>query len=110
MRDPGSISDPAAIGSAATPDTSPELSDFAARVEREARRRGFTEAQRETMLGYGSTWIWNTGSELFPQATQILDRFHVKEHLGDVGKVIYRDGPRASHGSTHAMRSSTRAT
>ncbi|MGA8220577.1 MAG: ISKra4 family transposase [Candidatus Acidiferrales bacterium] len=93
VRDPGSISYSAAIESAATPDTSPELSDFAARVEREARRRGFTEAQRQALLGDGSTWIWNTGSELFPQATQILDRFHVKEHLGDVGKVIYGDRP-----------------
>jgi hypothetical protein len=91
VRDPGSISYSAAIESAATPDTSPELSDFAARVQREARRRGFTEARHQTMLGDGSTWIWNTGSELFPQATQILDRFHAKEHLGDVRKVIYGD-------------------
>ena len=93
VRDPGSISYSAAIESAATPDTSPELSDFAARVQREASRRGFTEARRQAMLGDGSAWIWNTGSELFPQATQILDRFHAKEHLGDVGKVIYGDRP-----------------
>ena len=93
VRDPGSISYSAAIESAATPDTSPELSDFAARVQREASRRGFTEARRQAMLGDGATWIWNTGSELFPQATQILDRFHAKEHLGDVGKVIYGDSP-----------------
>ena len=93
VRDPGSISYSAAIESAATPDTSPELSDFAARVQREASRRGFTEARRQAMLGDGSAWIWNTGSELFPQATQIHDRFHAKEHLGDVGKVIYRDRP-----------------
>lgn len=93
VRDPGSISYSAAIESAATPDTSPELSDFAARVQREASRRGFTEARRQAMLGDGSAWIWNTGSELFPQATQVLDRFHAKEHLGDVGKVIYGDRP-----------------
>ena len=45
------------------------------------------------VLGDGSTWIWNTATELFPQATQILDRFHAKEHLGEVGKVIYGDSP-----------------
>ena len=88
-RDPGSITYSAAIESAATQDTSPELSDFAARVLREATRRGFTEATRQGVLGDGSTWIWNTASELFPQATQILDRFHSKEHLSTVGKVIF---------------------
>jgi Uncharacterised protein family (UPF0236) len=93
VRDPGSISYSAAIESAATLDTSPQLSDFAARVEREASRRGFPEARRQAMLGDGSAWIWNTGSELFPQATQILDRFHAKEHLGEAGKVIYGDRP-----------------
>ena len=28
------------------------------------------------VLGDGSAWIWNSATELFPQATQILDRFH----------------------------------
>jgi transposase len=91
VRDAGSVTYSAAIESAATLDTSPDLSDFAARVQREASRRGFTEAQRQAVLGDGSTWIWNTTAELFPQATQILDRFHAKEHLSQVGKAIYGD-------------------
>jgi len=91
VRDPGSITYSAAIESAATADTSPELSDFAARVEREATRRGFAEARRRVVLGDGSTWIWNTATELFPDATQILDRYHAKEHLSTVGKVILGD-------------------
>ena len=91
IRDPGSITYSAAIESAATRDTSPELSDLAARVLREATRRGFTEAIRQVVLGDGSAWIWNTASELFPQATQILDRFHAQEHLSTVGKVIFGD-------------------
>ena len=93
VRDPASITYSAAIESAAIRDTSPELSDFAARVQREASRRGFTEAPRQVVLGDGSTWIWNTACELFPQATPVLDRFHAKEHLGEVGKVIYGDSP-----------------
>jgi len=93
VRDPGSITYSAAIESAATLDTSADLSDFAARVEREANRRAFPEAQRQVVLGDGSAWIWNTASELFPQAIQILDRFHAKEHLSQVGKVIYGDSP-----------------
>jgi hypothetical protein len=93
VRDPGSITYSAAIESAATLDTSPNLSDFAERVQREASRRGFTEAQRPVVLGDGSAWIWNTATELFPQATPILDRFHAKEHVSQVGKVIYGDSP-----------------
>jgi len=95
VRDPGSVSYSAAIESAATLDTSPELSDFAARVQREASRRGFSEAPRQAVLGDGSTWIWNTTTELFPRATQILDRFHAKEHLSQAGKAIYGDSPEA---------------
>jgi len=91
VRDPGSITYSAAIESAATADTSPKLSDFARRVERAATRRGFAEARRRVVLGDGSPWIWNTATELFPDATQILDRFHAKEHLSTVGKVIFGD-------------------
>jgi hypothetical protein len=44
MRDPGSVTYSAAIESAATRDTSSQLSDFAERVSLEANRRGFNEA------------------------------------------------------------------
>jgi uncharacterized protein UPF0236 len=91
VRDPGSITYSAAIESAATGDTNPERSEFAERVLRETTRRGFTNASRCVVLGDGSAWIWNTAAELFPQAIQILDRFHAKEHLSKVGKVIYHD-------------------
>ena len=72
-RDPGSITYSAAIESAAALDTSRKRSDLAERVLREATRRGFTEAPRCAVLGDGSAWIWNTATELFPQASQILD-------------------------------------
>ena len=89
VRDPGSITYSAAIESAATSDTSADRSDFAERVLREATRRGFTEGSRCVVLGDGSAWIWNTARELFPQATQILDRFHAKESLHRTGQSIF---------------------
>jgi hypothetical protein len=95
MRDPGSVTYSAAIESAATLDTSPVLSEFAQRVLREATRRNFIEAPRQVVLADGAAWIWNSAAELFPQATQILDRFHAKEHLSKVGKLIYGDGAEA---------------
>lgn len=91
VRDAGSVTYSAAIESAASIDTSPERSEFAERVLREATRRGYTEASCCVVLGDGSPWIWNIAQELFPKATQILDRFHAKEHLSQVGKSIYGD-------------------
>lgn len=92
VRDPGSVSYSAAIESAATLDTDKELSPFAQRVEREARRRGFDHATRRVVLGDGAPWIWNLAEELFPGAIQIVDLYHAKGHLWDVAKAVYGAG------------------
>src|SRR5207302_3266968 len=89
MRDPGSVTYSAAIESAAARDTDTERSDFAGRVLREATRRSFAEALRCVALGDGSTWIWNTATELFPQAIPILDRYHAKETLHRTAQSIF---------------------
>ncbi len=92
VRDEGSISYSAAIESAAQKDTDEVPSEFATRVEREATRRGFERAARRAVLGDGAKWIWNLASEHFPDAIQIVDRFHAKKHLSDVAKSIYGAG------------------
>jgi len=92
VRDDGSISYSAAIESAAQKDTDETPSAFAARVEREATRRGFDRATRRAVLGDGAKWIWNLADEHFPDAVQIVDRFHAKQHLSDVAKSIYGAG------------------
>ncbi len=88
-RDAGSISYSAAIESAAQKDTDATPSAFAARVAREATRRGFDRARRRVVLGDGAPWIWHLADEHFPEAIQIVDRFHAKQHLSDVAKSIY---------------------
>ncbi len=92
VRDAGSITYSAAIESAAHKDTDATPSEFAARVEREATRRGFERAARQAVLGDGAIWIWNLTDEHFPDAVQIVDRFHAKQHLSDVSKSIYGAG------------------
>jgi len=92
VRDPGSVTYCAAIESAASRDTDESLSEFAQRVEREARRRGFDQAARRAVLGDGAVWIWNMADELFPGAIQIVDLYHAKEHVSDVAKAIYGAG------------------
>jgi hypothetical protein len=88
-RDEGSVSYSAAIETAASRDTDPQAAEFTKRVEREAKRRGFTQAPRQVVIGDGAPWIWNIAAELFPQALQIVDRYHANEHLSQVAKAIY---------------------
>lgn len=89
IRDEGSVTYSAAIESAAQRDTDEVPSEFAARVLREAKRRGFDRAPRKAVLGDGAKWIWNLATEYLPDAIQVVDRFHVKQHLSDVAKSIY---------------------
>ena len=94
VRDEGSVTYSAAIESAASADAAPQASQFAQRVGREAQRRRFEQAARRVVLGDGAPWIWNLAQELFPGATEIVDRFHVKQHLSEVAKALYPTDPR----------------
>ena len=88
-RDPDSVSYNAAIETVASRDTDTVPSPFARRAVREARRRGFDTAKRQVVLGDGAPWIWNLAGEHFPNAVQIVDVFHAKQHLFEVAKAIY---------------------
>lgn len=94
VRDTGSVTYSAAIESAASADADPQGSEFAQRVWREAQRRRFERAARRAVLGDGALWIWNLAQELFPGAIEIVDRFHVKQHLSEVAKALYPSDPR----------------
>lgn len=59
-------------------------SDFTASLLSEARLRGLGKAQRKVVLGDGALWIWNQADIHFPQAVQILDYYHAREHLTDL--------------------------
>lgn len=101
VRDDGSVSYSAAIESAACRDTAKELSVFAGRVVREATRRRFDEALRRAILGDGASWIWSIAAELYPEAIQIVDRYHVHERLSDVSKAVYGPGTDLGERWTH---------
>jgi hypothetical protein len=91
VRDPGSVTYSAAIESAAVNDRDlPDASsDFAQRAYREACRRRFAQAPRRVVIGDGAAWIWNVAQEVLPDAIQILDRFHAKEHLHKAAAEIW---------------------
>jgi hypothetical protein len=97
VRDEGSVTYSAAIESAASGDARPQASEFTQRVWREAQRRRFERAGCRVVLGDGAPWIWNLAQELFPGAIEIVDRFHVKQHLCEVAKALYPTDPRRAH-------------
>jgi hypothetical protein len=79
VRDPGSSSYVATLQA---------VEHFGDLVEVEARRRGSDHAGCVVILGDGSPWIWNLVANHFPQATQILDFYHAREHLYDLAKLV----------------------
>ncbi len=76
------------------PDSSSYLATFAPAagfgtlMAAEARRRGAGHVRQLTILGDGAHWIWNLASQHFPEATQIVDLYHAREHLHDLGKLL----------------------
>src|SRR5258708_2409624 len=102
VRDEGSVTYSAALESASALDTAAARSPFAQRVWREATRRRFCQASRRIVLGDGAPWIWNIADDQFSDATQIVDRFHAKQHLSDLGKAVY--GPTAPRAAQWAER------
>ena len=56
-----------------------------------AKLRGEGSPRRPDARCWGmvQAWIWNTATELFPQAIQILDRYHAKEALHRAAQSIF---------------------
>ena len=79
VRDPGSASYLATFAPAA---------DFGTLMAAEAGRRGAGHIRQLTVLGDGAAWIWNLAARHFPEATQIVDLFHAREHVHDLGKIV----------------------
>jgi hypothetical protein len=54
-----------------------------------AVQHGLEGAQQVVVLGDGAPWIWNLVSEQVPQAVQIVDLYHAKEHVWDVAHAVF---------------------
>ncbi len=61
---------------------------FASLVDAEAARRGSARARQVIVLGDGAPWIWALAGEHFPGAVHIVDLYHAREHLHDLGAMV----------------------
>jgi hypothetical protein len=54
---------------------------FGSLVKAEGIRRGAGHVRQLTIIGDGATWIWGIATDKFPEATQVVDLYHAREHL-----------------------------
>src|SRR5262249_3242113 len=61
---------------------------FADLVKAEGIRRGAGHVRQMTIIGDGAAWIWGIATAKFPEATQIVDLYHAREHLHDLARTL----------------------
>jgi hypothetical protein len=54
-----------------------------------ASKNGYGKYKTTVLLSDGATWIRNMKNYIFPDAQQILNFYHLKEHIADFAKIIY---------------------
>jgi hypothetical protein len=57
-----------------------------------AKACGIERAKQVVVLGDGARWIWNIAAEQFPQAIQIVDIWHAREHAWKVAHAVFGKG------------------
>jgi hypothetical protein len=63
--------------------------EFGKRIYLEAGQRGARGAAKKVVLGDGAEWIWNLAGLHFPGAIQIVDLYHVRQHLWELARKLY---------------------
>jgi hypothetical protein len=61
---------------------------FAGLVKAEGIRRGADHVRQLTIIGDGAAWIWGIAAARFPEATQIVDLYHAREHIHDLARLL----------------------
>ena len=79
------VRDPASSSYIASFETASVFADL---VKAEGIRRGADHVRQLTFIGDGAAWIWNLVTGQFPEATQIVDLFHAREHLHSLARSL----------------------
>jgi len=80
--------------------------EFGRRIYAEACRRGWNRTLTQVVMGDGADWIWNLVAEHFPDALQIVDLYHARQHLWEVVRALYphEEGKRLAWMKVHQKR------
>ena len=66
--------------------------DFGHHLLQMARRAGCHQAEKVAFQGDGARWLWQLADEHFPHAVQILDWYHLQEHVHRTAAEVYGEG------------------
>jgi len=69
-----------------------------------ARAHGSDGAREVVLLGDGAEWIWNLAARHFPQAVQIVDYWHMTQHLYAVANARFGQGTEAAKEWVHTCQ------
>ena len=63
--------------------------EFGRRLYAQAYGRGWSRALQKVVMGDGAEWIWNLVALHFPDALQIVDLYHARQHLWEVARRLF---------------------
>jgi hypothetical protein len=66
-----------------------EVGEFKKLLFNAAVRAGYGNIKEVVVIGDGAHWIWNMCDEMFPDAVQILDYYHLSENIHKFGRYLY---------------------
>lgn len=61
-----------------------------------ARRAGYHRATTRAFIADGARWLWDLADTHFPDAVQILDWYHLSEHVHQAAALLYGEGSAAA--------------
>lgn len=64
---------------------------FGSRIYGEALRRGLQQARQTVVIADGARYNWEIAALHFPDATQIVDLYHARQHLYALVKILVPD-------------------
>src|SRR5260370_12216231 len=66
---------------------------------------GLQRARQLVVIGDGAAWIWRLAAEHFPEAVQVVDIWHAREHVWKVARAVFGPStPEAGAGAGNVRR------
>lgn len=68
------------------------LESFGRQLFVEAHAAGYGGAKKRVFLGDGAHWLWELAALHFPEATPVLDWYHLSEKVHEVADAVFGEG------------------
>ena len=72
------------------------VADFAWLLVLLARAVGYPNARLRAFIADGAHWLWKLADDYFPSAVQILDWYHLAEHVHKAAAAVFGEGSAAA--------------